>query len=57
MPASQCLVVGDTPHDVAAAHAAGIQCVGVASHKFNADQLTAGGADYVIGSLKEELPL
>jgi phosphoglycolate phosphatase-like HAD superfamily hydrolase len=49
--------VGDTPNDVAAAHAAGIQCVGVASHKFNADQLTAGGADYVIGSLKEELPL
>ena len=41
----------------AAAHAAGIQCVGVASHKFNADQLAAGGADYVIRSLKEELPL
>lgn len=55
--ASQCLVVGDTPNDVAAAHTAGIQCVGVASHKFNADQLTAAGADYVIGSLKEELPL
>ena len=57
LSASQCLVVGDTPNDVAAAHAAGIQCVGVASHKFNADQLAAGGADYVIGSLKEALPL
>lgn len=57
LSASQCLVVGDTPHDVAAAHAAGIQCVGVASHKFNADQLATGGADYVIGSLKEALPL
>jgi phosphoglycolate phosphatase len=35
-------VVGDTPHDVAAAHAAGVPCVGVASHHFTADQLRAG---------------
>jgi phosphoglycolate phosphatase-like HAD superfamily hydrolase len=54
---SQCLVVGDTPTDAEGAHAAGIRCVGVASHKFDAGQLTAGGADYVIASLKEELPL
>jgi phosphoglycolate phosphatase len=53
----QCLVVGDTPHDAAAAHAAGIKCVGVASHNFSADQLSEGGADYVIASLKEGLPL
>ncbi|MGI8751437.1 MAG: HAD family hydrolase [Acidimicrobiales bacterium] len=53
----QCLVVGDTPHDAEGAHAAGIACVGVASHNFDADQLRAGGADYVIGSLKEGLPL
>jgi phosphoglycolate phosphatase len=32
-------VVGDTPHDVAAAHAAGIPCVGVASHHY-----TPGGS-------------
>ncbi len=53
----QCLVVGDTPHDVEGAHAAGIACVGVASHNFAAGQLRAGGADYVIASLKEGLPL
>ncbi|MGI9006813.1 MAG: HAD family hydrolase [Streptosporangiaceae bacterium] len=53
----QCLVVGDTPHDAEGAHAAGIACVGVASHNFDAGQLRAGGADYVITSLKEGLPL
>ncbi len=52
-----CIVVGDTPHDVEGAHAAGMACVGVASHNFNADQLRAGGADWVIASLKEPLPL
>ena len=50
-------VVGDTPHDVAAAHAAGIPCVGVASHHHTAEELKAGGADWVIGSLTEGLPL
>lgn len=53
---AQCLVVGDTPHDADGAHAAGIKCVGVASHNFNASQLAEGGADYVIASLKEGLP-
>ena len=53
----QCLVVGDTPHDAEGAHAAGIKCVGVASHNFDSDQLKAGGADYVIASLTEGLPL
>jgi phosphoglycolate phosphatase len=33
----QAFVVGDTPHDVAAAHAAGIPCVGVASHHYTAE--------------------
>ena len=53
----ECLVVGDTPHDAEGAHAAGIKCVGVASHDFDEDQLRAGGADYVIASLTEGLPL
>jgi phosphoglycolate phosphatase len=55
--ASQAITVGDTPHDVAGAHAAGIACVGVASHKFTVDQLREAGADYVIASLTEGLPL
>jgi predicted dinucleotide-binding enzyme len=38
-------------------HAAGIPCVGVASHHFNAEELKAGGADWVIDSLTDGLPL
>ena len=53
----QAFVVGDTPHDVAAAHAAGVPCLGVASHHFTADQLRVGGADWVIDSLADGLPL
>lgn len=53
----QCLVVGDTPLDAEAAHGAGIECVNVASGAFNVDELRQGGADYVITSLKDGLPL
>ena len=55
--AEQAIVVGDTPHDVEGAHAAGMQCVGVGSHHFNVDQLRDSGADYAIASLEEALPL
>ncbi len=55
--AQQALVVGDTPNDVRGAHAAGIECVGVGSHKYDAEQLRQAGADYAITSLEEELPL
>ncbi|MGP3965063.1 HAD family hydrolase [Nonomuraea sp. 3N208] len=51
-----CLVIGDTPHDVAGAHAAGVACVGVASHKFNSAQLAEAKADWVIESLETGLP-
>jgi phosphoglycolate phosphatase len=50
------LVVGDTPLDVEAAHAAGVVAVGVASGHYSAEQLRDAGADYVLGSLEEELP-
>jgi len=52
----RCLTVGDTPLDVAAAHGAGIECVGVASGHFSVEQLREAGADYVLGSLQERLP-
>ena len=52
----QALVVGDTPHDVQAAHAAGLACVGVGSHHFSADQLREAGADWAIASLEQGLP-
>ena len=51
------LVVGDTPLDVDAGHAAGAPVVGVASGHFSKDELRDAGADHVLGSLEEELPL
>jgi phosphoglycolate phosphatase len=53
----QAIVVGDTPHDVEGAHAAGMKCVGVGSHHFDVQQLHEAGADYAIASLEEALPL
>ena len=50
------LVLGDTPNDITAAHAAGAVGVGVASGKFGIDELRSAGADYVLGSLLESLP-
>jgi phosphoglycolate phosphatase len=50
------LVLGDTPHDITAAHAAGAVGVGVASGHFGKDELRDAGADYVLGSLREDLP-
>jgi phosphoglycolate phosphatase len=54
---SEVLVVGDTPHDVDAAHGAGVAAVGVATGHFTADDLRAAGADHVLKSLEEQLPL
>jgi phosphoglycolate phosphatase len=54
---AQAIVVGDTPHDVEGAHAAGMACVGVGSHHFTVEQLRDAGADYAIASLEEPLPL
>lgn len=50
------LVVGDTPNDIAAAHAAHAIGVGVASGDYSEEELREAGADYVLGSLKEDLP-
>jgi len=53
----EAIVIGDTPHDVEGAHAAGMECVGVGSHHFDVDQLREAGADYAIASLEEAVPL
>ena len=50
------LVVGDTPNDITAAHAAGAIGVGVASGHYDKDALKSASADYVLGSLLESLP-
>ena len=50
------LVLGDTPNDIAAAHAVGAIGVGVASGHSSKEELAEAGADYVLGSLLEPLP-
>ena len=50
------LVLGDTPNDITAAHSAGAIGVGVASGHSSQGELRTAGADYVLGSLLEELP-
>jgi phosphoglycolate phosphatase-like HAD superfamily hydrolase len=50
------LVVGDTPRDVEAAHAAGCVAVGVASGRYGVDELRRAGADRVLTSLAENFP-
>lgn len=54
---AQAITLGDTPHDVTGAHAAGIACIGVGTLHFTADQLRAAGADYAVTSLTEPLPI
>jgi phosphoglycolate phosphatase len=51
------VVVGDTPHDITAAHDAGAVAVGVATGHFTREELRDAGADHVLGSLEDELPL
>jgi phosphoglycolate phosphatase len=52
----QVYVVGDTPHDIEAARAAGAMSVGVASGHYSVDELEAGAADYVLASLEHPFP-
>lgn len=47
------LVIGDTPKDIACAHAVGAKCLAVATGRFSKDQLAEAGADWVAGSLRE----
>lgn len=53
LSAEHILVVGDTPHDVACAHAVGALPVGVATGGFTSDQLRTSGADIVFEDLSE----
>ena len=45
-------MIGDTPKDVACAHAFGVKCVAVATGQFNEEKLVASGADTTISNLK-----
>jgi phosphoglycolate phosphatase-like HAD superfamily hydrolase len=57
VPNTEIFVVGDTPRDIEAAHAAGCTAIGVATGHHDRDALAAAGADHVLGTLEEELPL
>ena len=49
----EALVIGDTPRDVAAAHAVGIPVLGVATGRYAEAELRAAGADHVAASLAD----
>ena len=51
------LDIGDTPLDITAAHAANTLAVGVATGHYSKEQLKEAGADHVLGTLEEDLPL
>ena len=51
------LIVGDSVHDVACAHAHGIPCLAVATGRTTAEHLTAAGAERVIANLQGERAL
>ena len=48
---AETLVIGDTPKDVACAHAFGVRCVAVATGRFTEEELIACGSDRVVKDL------
>jgi len=57
VPNTEIFVIGDTPLDVDAAHAAGCTAIAVATGHYDVDALREAGADHVLATLEEELPL
>jgi phosphoglycolate phosphatase len=57
VPNTDIYVIGDTPLDVEAAHAVGCTAIAVATGHYDADALRAAGADHVIETMEEELPV
>jgi phosphoglycolate phosphatase len=57
VPNTEIFVIGDTPLDIEAAHAAGCTAVAVATGHYDAAALREAGADHVLETLEEELPL
>jgi phosphoglycolate phosphatase-like HAD superfamily hydrolase len=51
----QIFVIGDTPKDISAAHAAGASAVGVATGSFSVAELKAAGADAAFPTMAEWL--
>jgi phosphoglycolate phosphatase len=57
VPNHDILVVGDTPLDIDAAHAVDCTAIAVATGHYDAAALRQAGADHVLETLEEELPL
>jgi phosphoglycolate phosphatase len=57
VPNAEIFVIGDTPRDIDAAHAAGCSAIGVASGHYDTAALRDAGADHVLETLESELPL
>ena len=57
VPNSEIFVIGDTPRDIEAAHAVDCTAIAVATGHHDADALREAGADHVLQTLEEELPL
>lgn len=53
--AAETWVIGDTPKDIACAHAIGARCLAVATGQFSAAALEEHGADRVVESLERAL--
>ncbi len=53
--AEETLVIGDTPKDIACAHAIGAKCLAVSTGRFTAAELKMHGADLVVDSLDQAL--
>ncbi len=57
VPNTQIYVIGDTPRDIEAAHAAGCTAIAVATGHYDTAALSEAGADHVLETLEDELPL
>jgi phosphoglycolate phosphatase len=57
VPNTDVYVIGDTPLDISAAHAASCTAIAVATGHYDRAALRAAGADHVLQTLEEELPL
>jgi phosphoglycolate phosphatase len=57
VPNTEIYVIGDTPLDIQAAHAVDCTAIGVATGHYDRAALLEAGADHVLDTLEEELPI
>jgi phosphoglycolate phosphatase len=57
VPNTEIYVIGDTPLDVQAAHAVGCTAIAVATGHYDVAALREAGADHVVATMEQPLPL